>query len=149
MRRLTIDEKYRYALSAAYKRVEWVFLTNYVDGTKSIDYREPCPFTRELMTFYSRDYAKDAGVTTCTARRHLRQLAEEGLIYEERYCHYRDTGGINFRLNDRDSDIIARLHISRLLFLGYDFKKGERKENIIDKLNKIKERSKRLDNDKF
>lgn len=102
---LSHETMLRHARAAAKATNRNVYQTNYAGGGKTV-LRKVDANTKYRTRLNTTSYAKQAGVTVGTARRHLLALCAAGLIQND--SSYRYPGQmISFRLSDADADRIG------------------------------------------
>ena len=119
MARMYISMMLEKALAAAKRSSVWVYRNRYTTGAKTITKKAPCEFSRNLTQVTSHDYAREAGVSTSTALRHLRKLSVRGLLIEVPRSSANTT--VTFRLRKEDSERIGREIIRDLQADGLPF----------------------------
>ncbi|HEY4530929.1 MAG TPA: hypothetical protein VIG97_11510 [Luteimonas sp.] len=107
------------ARAAAKEGARWVYRRRYVTGDQTIACREPGEHQLHLTTILSWDYAREAGVSTATARAHLRRLAAAGVLVEHR--HHRVSGVCRFAFPNEVNEAIGRELIAELVAEGLPF----------------------------
>lgn len=115
---MRLQDKVKFARAAAKESSVWAYRRVYCGGRVTISVRVPSTHTVGLTTLRTWDYAKQAAVTSATARAHLRELVGLHLLsLDDGY----PGSALTFRFSREVSELIGTEIITDLVSQGLPF----------------------------